>query len=447
MRKKLMIIELNEFSAELFERAAHELKLPNINKLLQLRKTTTKTDDRIEHRGLDPWVQWVSIHTGVPSSMHKIKHLGDVPSLEFKQIWEALSDKGISSGVWGAMNASRRNSSLCKFFFPDPWTFSESAYPSNLNGLLSLPRYYSKNYLDVSLSKIVTKSASLIKFLLTSRSFFSIAKNVPFIFLSMARNGLKNHVLFSMFDLVSTLIFVHYKRNFKPDCSVIFLNSIAHLQHHHWRVCNGLNNKLKFGLKAIDKVLSILFQAKEPNESIIFLNALTQKNIEHEQPRVLYRQINPEKFLSDIGISYKKVEQLMTSDGHVFFDSSNDCLKAYTVLKNAEFNGKKLFDIELDDSDKCKLFYQVDYWDSITEDMVICINNKNIHFFDHFEAVVARTGAHVPNGDAYASGINMPSEMYNHELFKFVLNFFNVLNGNTEKGQVIEKAQKVISST
>ena len=39
-------------------------------------------DFKKEHHGLDPWVQWVSIHTGKPSSEHKILELGKVSELK-----------------------------------------------------------------------------------------------------------------------------------------------------------------------------------------------------------------------------------------------------------------------------------------------------------------------------------------------------------------------------
>jgi len=147
--RRLMLIELNEFSVDLLRRGVEELDLRNLRRLLAMDASRTTTQDQVEHRGLDPWVQWVSVHTGVPSSTHGILHLGDTPgNLGFHQVWERLSELGVSSGLWGAMNANRPGASECRFFLPDPWTFSERAYPEELNGLLELPRYYSTNYLD-----------------------------------------------------------------------------------------------------------------------------------------------------------------------------------------------------------------------------------------------------------------------------------------------------------
>ena len=56
----------------IFYLEANTHKLKNILKLLDFKSSQTISMDEIEHHGLDPWVQWVSIHTGVPHKEHKI---------------------------------------------------------------------------------------------------------------------------------------------------------------------------------------------------------------------------------------------------------------------------------------------------------------------------------------------------------------------------------------
>src|ERR1700675_2023046 len=107
--KNVMIIELNEFNVELLSNAAAQVSLPTISKILALPRSSYKTPDRYNSGYLEPWVQWVSIHTGTPSSQHKIKNLGDVPNLAEDQIWERWSKRGLTSIVWGVMNGNRRN--------------------------------------------------------------------------------------------------------------------------------------------------------------------------------------------------------------------------------------------------------------------------------------------------------------------------------------------------
>ena len=154
MKEKIFIIELNEFNISLLKKGVKKLGLENIDKILKFKHSKTFSDDNLEGQGLDPWVQWVSVHTGRPSSIHNVLRIGDVPKLEFPQIWEKIALKGFSTGIWGTMNASINIKKGCRFFLPDPWAFSEIAYPNSLNLFLDLPRYYSKNYIDMGIIKL-----------------------------------------------------------------------------------------------------------------------------------------------------------------------------------------------------------------------------------------------------------------------------------------------------
>ena len=72
----MLIIELNEFDPVFLREEAKKLNLQNILYFLNLNHSETFTNEKKEHQGLDPWVQWVSIHTGKPLSQHKVKRLG-----------------------------------------------------------------------------------------------------------------------------------------------------------------------------------------------------------------------------------------------------------------------------------------------------------------------------------------------------------------------------------
>ena len=419
---RLLLVELNEFSVDLFRRGMAEMQLPNIERLLAMRASRTTTDDRVEHRGLDPWVQWVSIHTGLPSSRHGIVHLGDAPSSSgMRQLWETLSARGVSSGVWGAMNATRGSAERCVFFLPDPWTFEEDAYPAPLGDLLALPRYYSRNYLDVSKAAFARGTLRLARYVLGSGAMPRILGMTPLILRGLWRNGINNAMLFSLFDLFSAALFLEQRRLHRPRLTLIFLNSIAHLQHHRWVAGARLSDDLRFGLRAIDRVLGMLFESREEDEALVVVNALTQRNIVHEKPRILYRQINPARFLRALGFAFDSVEQLMTNDAHVFFPDRAARDRAAGALERVTLQGVPLFHVEPSLAHERKMFYQVDFWDELETDTEVSVNGREIRFLDHFEAVVARTGAHVPEGDVFADGVMIPPRLYNHEIAAYLI--------------------------
>jgi hypothetical protein len=112
----MLLIELNEFNRDLLQRLSTTHGLKNLDRVLGWNSAVTWTSDEYETGFLEPWVQWVSVHTGVPSNQHRVKNLGDVPNLAEDQLWERWSKHGLSSVVWGVMNGNRRHAAACKVF-------------------------------------------------------------------------------------------------------------------------------------------------------------------------------------------------------------------------------------------------------------------------------------------------------------------------------------------
>lgn len=425
MTKQVVIVELNEFNTDLLTQAVKEHPLPALAKVLALKKSHYKTDDRYNSGYLEPWVQWVSIHSGTPSSKHHIKHLGDVPDLAFEQCWETLSHHGISTGIWGVMNGARNKAKLVNFFLPDPWTFQEQGYPKKLNHLLDLPRYISKNYQNLNPFKLLTKGLGLIHFILTSGVSLKIVRHTFKLFSDLSKLGKKHFVYISYFDYISTLLFCEYKRKYNPQCAIIFLNSLAHLQHHHWKKGpHTVTPEILHGLKAIDNIFAYLF-ATFPDNAFVVHNGLSQMNTNHERAWILYRQKDPMRFLKALNVPAIAVEQHMTHDGHVFFAKQDDCQKAYVDLKAATIEGKPLFHVEFNEHDNCKLFYMLKFTDELTNEKVTFrFRGQDYLFFDHFDSIVKRTGRHIPFGTVFSDTIHFPDQIYNHDFNRYLFNYF-----------------------
>ena len=155
LEKNLLCVHLNEFNYEYLQKGAKKYKCKNIERLLKLKKICTFTNDKQQNKNLDPWVQSVSINTGIKSTKHKIFNLGQKIDPKFIQIWDTLSQKKISCSIWGTMNSKLNYNKNIDLYFPDPWNFNDTPYPKNLQSLYLLPNYYAKNYLDFSILKII----------------------------------------------------------------------------------------------------------------------------------------------------------------------------------------------------------------------------------------------------------------------------------------------------
>lgn len=417
--KRLIVLELNEFNLQLMQELAETHNMQNLKKILSFNVGITLTEDEYDSGYLEPWVQWVSVHTGFPASVHKIKHLGDVPNLSFKQIWEKLSDNGHSSIVWGAMNASRGRAELCKYFLPDPWTFSEPGFPDQAAKLLELPRYLAKNYLDIKLSHVISKLTRFLKVFDFSIFFSKVGvAELGRLLKALIRYGPKNFIAISYFDFISVQMFLNVRKNLSPDVSFLFLNSIAHIQHHYWSKAS--EEKLIYGYKVIDRALGLLFNSITSNDELLILNALSQTNTNHERPWVLYRQKDPGKFFAKLNLNILSVEQLMTNDTQLFFNSTEDRDSAYAALCAANINGQPLFHCELNSKNLNCLFVRLDFFEELSGNPDVTVKDQIFKFFEDFETIVIRTGKHIPRGTLLTQKVPPPPKIKNHEVYDFI---------------------------
>ncbi len=60
---RMIVLELNELTPSLMQRFMSEGKLPNFSRLYHEADVyTTTAEEQPGH--LDPWIQWVTVHTG-----------------------------------------------------------------------------------------------------------------------------------------------------------------------------------------------------------------------------------------------------------------------------------------------------------------------------------------------------------------------------------------------
>ena len=93
---KVLLLEFNEICPPLLKRWMEQGKLPNFSALHYSSQVFTSIADVSEPDCLEPWIQWYSIHTGLPYDEHRVFCLTDAPKPSIP----------ISGAVWLA-SASR----------------------------------------------------------------------------------------------------------------------------------------------------------------------------------------------------------------------------------------------------------------------------------------------------------------------------------------------------
>ena len=114
----IILLEFNELCPNLLAKFMDDGLLPNFRRLYQS-STAYVTDAKLEPPNLEPWIQWVTVHSGMEFEEHNVFHLGEGRKLTEKCLAEVLSDAGVRVGVLGSMNLNY--TSLNGYYIPDPW--------------------------------------------------------------------------------------------------------------------------------------------------------------------------------------------------------------------------------------------------------------------------------------------------------------------------------------
>lgn len=420
---KLLFVELNEFNPDMVRDVAHSLGLKNLTRLLSMVRAETRTEDEIEHQGLDPWVQWVSIHSGVAAWEHGVRRLAYTAKQSRPQIWDVLGAEGRRWGAWGVMNAPRGSDPNCAFFMPDPWSFEEVAYPAYLNRLLALPRYAAKNYLEFEPGAVLAALFELVRYFAPPTRWAVLMRSMIRLVDGWRTAGANVHTLTTLVDYIGVLTFVELRRQYSLDFSVIFLNHIAHLQHQFWRADGIVDPNMAFGLKLSDEMIGLLYESLAPDEALLVANGMRQKNVDG-QGWCIFRQKNPKEMLQRLNITDAEVEQCMTNDANLLFASSESADSAAKILASCVLGADRERVFYLERESETRLFYQMAIEHRVEPGAIIMFDGGSIAFDDVIELVCERTGAHEQIGDVFMQGVEVPARLANHELFDVIRRYF-----------------------
>lgn len=410
-------------------------RYPEMQKMLSGVNIRTTSEDRYEY--LEPWIQWVSVHTGMSFNEHKVFRLGDMVGSDIPQIFEELEQNKYVIGVISAMNTENRLKAAA-YFIPDPWTQTppDKSWWSN-----ALSQAISQAVNDNSQSKITIKSYMQI-----IAGWFRFARLINYpVYFRLALHAVKRPWYKALIlDLLLHDIHLNFFKGKKPNFSTLFLNAGAHIQHHYFfnsepvKKEHGLSNPEWYVskeedpvadvLKLYDRILGQIFSIK--NVEILVCTALTQNPF--DRIKFYYRLRNHASFLQKVGINFKSVLPRMTRDFVIEFFTEEEALSAKKILSNL-FSGKdnaRLFN-EIDNRG-LSLFVTLTYQSEITNDEVVLQGEKEMFRLKPEVSFVAiKNGMHNPQGFAFFSDglVKFSPKNFSHvsSLNKTIKNFFNVV--------------------
>ncbi|OYW44571.1 MAG: hypothetical protein B7Z33_12190 [Sphingomonadales bacterium 12-68-11] len=348
--QKVLQLELNEVNFEFVEAYGALGKLPVLTQLIK-RHGLIETTSEQTYDQLEPWIQWVSAHTGLTLGEHGVFRLGDIRDRpEIEQIWEVLERAGLRVGAVSPMNA-RNACADPAFFVPDPWTGGRVVGSALIRRLYdAIAQLVNDNaQARVEPASLAWLGAGLLRFaqlrnygLYTSITAQSLRKSWP-----------RALVL----DLLLADVFIRETNRTKPDFASLFLNAAAHIQHHHMfdsRVYAGPHrNPEWYGdnddpilrvYELYDNLLGQILQAF-PGHRLLIATGLHQ--VPYPDLLFYWRLRDHEAFLRELDVAFERVEPRMSRDFVVFCRDRAQAKGAERILASASASdGERLFEID-----------------------------------------------------------------------------------------------------
>jgi hypothetical protein len=286
----VVLLEFNELTPRLMDRFIREGQLPNFRRMRDESHIYT-TDAACEGEDLNPWVQWVTVRTGLPAEQYGISRLSDGHKLQEKAVWDLLSDAGYRVWVCGSMNP-RYNDPLNGFLLPDPWSTALPPYPKDAFGpYYRFVRGMVQEHTNESLRLSKLDALKFLGFMATHGLSFATVRKIVGQLWTERLTGKCRWRRATLLDHLQWDVFRRYYRKHRPHFSTFFLNSTAHLQHVHWRNLEPEVFTVKpsdadqaehrdavlYGYKNMDDLLGRFLRLIGPETTLIFCTALSQQ--------------------------------------------------------------------------------------------------------------------------------------------------------------------------
>ena len=354
--QRLILLEFNELCPNLVEQFIGEGLLPNFKRLRDASETfITHTSEEV----LEPWIQWVTVHTGVPLSEHGIKDLDEAEKVKHNTFWDELDKENVL--LMSPMNVKfrRRDQSL---FMPDPWAASQ--IPS-----AELEPFY--KFIRAAVNSHARTDRLDIKDAAGATRFL-LRHGLTFDTISAALNQLlverlgRRDVKWRRATILDRLlwdVFAHFWRGSRrPRVGIFFSNATAHYQHKYWShhdpsifslkpdaaALETYGNVIRFGYQAHDRLIGKAMGLAGTGTAVALCTALSQQpmlDYEVRGGKQMFIVKDYAALLAALGTrATGRAEALMAEESWLHFATETECTEAYRKVSAAKTaDGRALF--------------------------------------------------------------------------------------------------------
>jgi len=267
---------------------------------------------------LDPWITWVTLHTGVSPAVHGASVLGqEAETITAKRTWQYVAEAGRSVGVFGSISAYPPMP-LRGFMVPGPFAPSDDTFPESLRPVQTINRRYTQAHNKTAkapgLFEGLRIGAQLLRLGLRPSTCLRVAAQ-------LARERISPHLRWrraSLQPLLNFDFFAKLYRRERPDFATWHSNHAAHYMHHYWRAWDDSKFKTKsppgerekygeavpFGYALCDELLGRAFKLIDDQTVLVLASSMGQQPFvseKYDQGKIVVRVKNIDALLGLLG--------------------------------------------------------------------------------------------------------------------------------------------------
>lgn len=412
---RVILLEFNELSPSLIQRFMADGHLPNFRRFFG-ESLAFVTDAQEKQENLEPWIQWVTMHTGLSYDQHGVFLLGDGVKCSTKRTWDVVSAAGGRVFVCGSMNL-RYDRPINGYVIPDPWT--QGVVPNPPHEFDDYLKFVTTNVREHTNERVPLGAGDYVAFLKFMASHGLSAATVRYILGQQIGERFAPQYKWRravVLDRLQFDLFRHYYRKLDPHFATFFINSTAHFQHMYWRNMDPSgfvvqptaddqadhSGAVLYGYRQMDWIVGQVMALAGPDRTVVFSSALGQQpclKYEDQGGKVFYRPKNIEAFLAYIGLTIAhQVEPVMSEEFNLHFASEADAIAAERVFAEVKVNGRPAMRTRRTGRDiitGCGIFDQIERNSTITS----AANPAPTPFFELlYQAEGMKSGMHHPDG-------------------------------------------------
>lgn len=408
-----VVLEFNELTPALMQRFMAEGKLPNFSRLHDESLVFTTTAEE-RPPNLDPWIQWVTIHTGLNYRDHGVRRLNEGHSLSAPRVWDLVSDAGGRVWVCGSMSVGSRRP-RDGALLPDPWTTAVVPHPSALEPYFS---FIQRQVMDHTSSQNQFGGLAALRFLsfmvthgLSASTAFALITQ-----LAEERRKPTRWKRAALLDRIQFDVFSWYYRRIRPHLATLFLNSTAHFQHLYWREMDPdafvakpaeahrrrYHDAIEYGYRQMDALVGRTLDMVDPSTTVVLATALSQQPclmFEEHGGKFFYRPADVSRLTRFAGVDAPcTVSPVMAHQFHLYFKTSQEADVAAAGLARIRYSDRQALSVELNG---CGVFVGCRVYEPLPTDARLTIegSNQSAAFFEVFYQVDGvKSGMHHPDG-------------------------------------------------